>query len=250
MRETDSIFIRLLHREPVAPVLVAEQDMEGKLDFKGERKMRKNLWLGYAMIIIGVILVLNNTDVLNINPQVMWALLFVLIGGLMLFAQKHMERGRMLRILGIVLIMIGALLFIHALFGLPAGFIGTLALWAIGGFFIALHFRRDEPWWPVIPGGTFFVLGVVNLLDAFNLVSGERLWFVFFLGIAFICWYLYLIRDGANRLAWAVYPAAGLTVFSLFILSVTWGGRLMGMLFPLSLVLLGVYVLYTNMKRN
>ena len=212
--------------------------------------MRKNLWLGYALIIIGVILVLNNADLLNINAQVMWSLVFVLTGGLMVFAQKHMERGRMLLVMGILLIVIGALLFIHALFGLPAGFIGTLALWAIGGFFIALHFRRDEPWWPAIPGGMFFVLGVVNLLDAFRLVSGERLWFVFFLGVASIFWYLYLIRDGENRLAWSVYPAAVLTVFSLFILSVTWGGRLTGMIFPISLVLLGIYILYTNMKKN
>ncbi len=210
----------------------------------------KNRLIGYLLIVLGLILIMNTFNLLDWDNDIWWGITFLVIGIAAILTYYRKSRKLVYFITGIISLLIGLSKLIHAVDILPDGLVGALVLWCISGLFLTVHFTKNEPWWPVLPGGLFFTLGFMKLLDAFHFVEGERLWFVFFLGVSLIFWYLFFIKDERNKLSWARYPAIVITVFSFFILSVTWENRLSDVLFPISLIALGAYMVIVNMLQE
>ena len=61
--------------------------------------------------------------------------------------------------------------------------------------------------------------------------------------MSLVFWFLYLIKDEKNKLEWANIVAAILTIFSFFVLSNEWDDKISEILFPISIILCGGYLI-------
>ncbi len=104
--------------------------------------------------------------------------------------------------------------------------------------------------WRVVLGGLLLFFGVIGVLQAFNVLSFEGLWWGLFFGVVFAVAggaFLYVtIKDRSNW--WAVIPGftllgIGLTILSSTLLPDAWGGRLGGM-FVLGFIGLSFWIIY------
>jgi hypothetical protein len=148
---------------------------------------------------------------------------------------------------------------------LPAGFLGILGVlalisgsrvggalfawllyWGIGAIFAVLFLRAPSRWWAVIPAGSFFSLGVVELIERASWGGPSAQGFVFCLGLAATFGMLFLIRNDVNKLQWAKFPAVALAVISLLFLfsALSWGGFVK--IVAIVMVLGGLYLLFAK----
>jgi hypothetical protein len=128
---------------------------------------------------------------------------------------------------------------------------GAMVAFLMGLVFIAIHIRKRQVWWPVIPGGILCLIPITVHIDE-TLGFGEP-WGVcfFFLGVAAIFGYLYLISNETNRLAWARYPAIALACVGVFALVVDGGGFIFrGILLPLGLLVAGVIYIIRALRAR
>lgn len=152
--------------------------------------------------------------------------------------------------------------------GIPGGFLALLGLlalisgtriggalltlfvyWGIAIIFAAVFLKQPARWWAVIPAGSMFSLGLVELLERSDWGGPSSQGFVFCLGLAATFGFLYLIRSEANRLQWAKFPAVVLLILSLLFLfsALAWGG--LTKILSLLMVAAGVYLLFFS-KRS
>lgn len=150
---------------------------------------------------------------------------------------------------------------------IPAGFLGILGLlalvsgtavggalfalllyWGIGLTFGIVFLRRPERWWPVIPAGVFFSLGIVELLERARLGGPSFQAFLFCLGLAATFGFLFVIRNEENKLGWAKIPAVVLLLISLLFLfsALSWG--VLVKVVSVLLVLAGLYLIFSSRR--
>ena len=211
---------------------------------------RRSLTTGYLLIIAGLLLILKNLDLFEFNDKFLWGMAFVTIGVAFLATYQRSTRKIGMLIGGFIFTLSGLSLIIHAIYIFPDELIGTLILWCIASIFITIHFQRPNNWWAIIPGGIFFIFGVMVVLTGFKFLDDDRLWFVFFLGLSLIFWYLFLIKNKQNRLGWAQYPAIILSLFSFLILSITWDNQLTAILLPISIIIVGIYLIIHSFSKK
>lgn len=214
------------------------------------KRNRPSSTIGYLLIIAGLLLIFKNLDLFEFNDKFLWGIAFITVGAAFLTTYRRDTRKIVVLIGGFMFIILGLSLIIHAIYIFPDELIGTLILWCIAGIFITIHFQRSNNWWVIIPGGIFFIFGAMVLLTGFKLLDDDRLWFVFFLGLGLIFWYLFLIKSKQNRLGWAQYPAIILSIFSFFILSITWDTQLTAILLPISIIIVGIYLIIHSFSKK
>lgn len=150
---------------------------------------------------------------------------------------------------------------------MPAGFLGILGVlalisgsrvggalfawllyWGVGAIFAALFLRAPSRWWAVIPAGSFFTLGVVELIGRASWGGPSAQGFVFCLGLAATFGFLFLIRNEINKLQWAKVPAIALAVISILFLfsALSWGGLVK--IVAIAMVLGGLYLLFAKKR--
>lgn len=205
---------------------------------------------GILIVLSGLILLLNNFRVFNLNGEFWWGAAMAILGAVFLLAYDSDNAKKGARYAGMVFIFLGVITMLDSFDFLPSDIIGTLFLWGFGVFFISIYIRNNDRWWVIIPGGILIVLGFVVLLEAFQLLDGDILGFVFLLGTSLVFWFLYLIKDEKNKLGWAKIAAILLTVLSFFILSEAWDNQIAEILFPLSIILCGAYLMISGIKHS
>lgn len=206
--------------------------------------------IGLLIIVIGVLLLLQNLRILNLDEQLFWGIALIVLGGIFLRVYNQTSPQKSLLILGIIFLLGGLFTSLDAIFFFPGDLFTTAILWFGGAIFISFSIHKNERWWAIIPGGTFIVIGVIVVLNAFRLLEGDILWFIFLCGISLIFWFLYLTKDEQNRLNWAIYPALLLAIFSFFILSLVWENQLSETLFPISIISCGAYLVLKNLWKK
>jgi len=206
----------------------------------------RHFTVGILITLIGSFMLLTNLQVISLDSQFYWGLAFFLLGvvSLNVFSQNTVRRGRL--IFGIVLIIIGLLMILDSLNFVPDGVPSALFLWVIAGLFIAIYVRNNRRWWSIIPGGLFIIFGTLTILDDSQLFEDDMLWVVFLSGFSLIFWFLFLIRDEANRLDWAIRPALLLTIIAITVMFLTWTDRFETLWFPVAVILLGVYLVVSK----
>lgn len=129
---------------------------------------------------------------------------------------------------------------------------GSVFTFLLGLVFLFVHFRRRRVWWPVIPGGALCTIALVVQLEDTLRLPGALSPSLFFLGLAAVFGYLYLISNGVNKLAWARYPAVALAGLAVFILLVDGGGRwFASYVLPVALLAAGaVYIIRALRARG
>ena len=160
---------------------------------------------GLILVGIGVLLMLENFDMLGPFRDVVMAIVFGAggIACLGIFASR--PEARWTAIPGFILLGLAALLGLQA-----AGFEaptwgGSLFLGALSLGFWAVYLAERTHWWPIIPGGVLLTLAVVaGIAPGTNgIIAGT----VFWLGLALTFGMLFLVGAPHPRATWPLIPA-------------------------------------------
>jgi hypothetical protein len=124
-------------------------------------------------------------------------------------------------------------------------FEGSIFLGAIGLGFLAVYLLNPQHWWAIIPGGVMLTLAIVAGLDEVSTMDTGS---VFMIGLGLTFALVGLLRDRrGRRMWWAFIPAAVLLLIGLAIgFSME---NLLGAIWPLLLIGLGLYILYRSLFR-
>ena len=210
------------------------------------RSKRLQLILWIVIILIGILLLLHNLQLFYLNEQLLWGSAIIVLGGIFIRIYKKRFPKRNILILGIIFLIIGLITTLDSVIIIPDDLIVTIFLWSGSAIFISIYIHRNESWWTIIPAGVLMILGIIVTLDAFHLLGGDILWFIFLLGMSLIFWFLFLIKDDKNNLDLAQYPALFFTIFSFYILSFSWKSLLADILLPISIITCGFYLMMKN----
>lgn len=172
--------------------------------------------VGFLVIVLGCLILLNNFDFLDLNSTFFISLLMILVGGLCFYFYLKKEHSIWLLIISFVTFFWGFGILVYELGFLSFYLKNHFILLGIGLSFIAVYFHNTKQWWAIIPGGCILVVFIVNMLDEIFYLQRGIPAFLLFFGIGLIFLYLYLISDENNRLNWAFYPAIVLILFGLF----------------------------------
>ena len=207
---------------------------------------RTRLW-GLYLIIFGALLLLEIHGYIDITLKTVIGSIFVILSIFVFVKRGSYKSKNMLTLLAILLSILGIVLIVDSYYAIADEIMFAAILIAISYYFFRIHFKEPQPAWPVIPGGIFFVFAALSILGTFELLPNPQLWFVFIFGLACTFWYLFFIRDDVNRLKWTLYPSVILTLFSLFILTQTWETRIISLVLPITIIVMGLYLVIKNL---
>jgi len=172
--------------------------------------------LGSLLVIIGLLALAQNLDWLRVDSDHVAGIIFFLIGAT-LFYQSRSDGKQFKFYAGIAAMFIGFAILVGSTRILPGQITGAAVLWIIGGLFLRIYLNKRETYWPIIPAGILFTIGLVVALEGFNLIYDVTIGALITFGIAATFGYLYSIRTEQNKLEWAKYPALGMLAVSVLI---------------------------------
>lgn len=210
---------------------------------------KSGLYIGAAIIVIGVLALLVNINVLDDIEELFGGAL-LLLGALIFYSIYNRDRTKWWPLLpGAVLAVLGVGVMLDAFLPFASDFLGAAFMYAIFAVF-ALVFTRDRnSWWAVIPAGITFTLGTIILIDTFDLLDSDLNGVILFLGMGLTFFYLWSLRRDIANLNWAIWPAAALLALSIlvYVNEIDWVNE--EYIFPLLVILVGVLIIVFG-KQN
>jgi hypothetical protein len=208
------------------------------------------LW-GLVLIGAGIFFLFQNLgffDFLGLIPATLWALfwmgLFGVAGMAFLTGLLLNTKNWWMAIPGFALLgLSGTIAASEFLTFIP--FVGSIFLSSIGIGFLVVYILNQDMWWALIPGGVLSTLAVVAALDTFGRFETGA---VFFLGLGATFALVALAPTPKGRMYWAWIPASVMLALSLVIM--TSMESLLGLLWPLILVGIGVILLLRHLARS
>jgi hypothetical protein len=200
---------------------------------------------GILLILAGVIFLLDNLDVIMLDWELLIGPMFGL-GGLVFLLVFIMDTDEWWALIpGFVLIGIGINTFMgQYLERVSDRWGGAVFLGFIALAFIVIYVSHYDHWWAIIPGGVLMTLAGVTLLPDNHVLSGG----VFFLGMALTFGLVYILPKPSGKLTWALYPAG---ILFLIGIAVTLGATdLLNYIWPLALLVAGIFVLYQALRNK
>ena len=194
------------------------------------------------LILAGILFLLQELNILGNAFQYLW--LILMAAGAAVFIWIYFTKKEQwwaiipgLTLLGLSLSGLDSLLNFYP----GSSWSGAVFLGCIGLAFWLIYLRRQDQWWAIIPGGVLLTLaaeaGLENVLEW----SGG----IFFLGLA-ATFALVGILPNQLDTRWAFIPAAVLAVLG--VASFASIRSFMGVIWPVALIALGVYILFRSWK--
>jgi hypothetical protein len=163
--------------------------------------------IGSALILGGILMLLDKTGVLKGATDFFWAGLLAIGAGIFLFWFFNDSSKWWAAIPGFTLAGMAA----STLLLDRVGWGGLAFLGGIGVGFWAVYLRQRAQWWAIIPGGVLLTLGFTSALtEAFNVVETGG---VFFVGLGLT----FLLVALLAKMKWAFIPAAVLLLLGFFL---------------------------------
>lgn len=200
------------------------------------REQSSRLW-ATLLIAAGSLLLLVNFDIIPMDAAVIVGLLFA-AGGAVFLGVFLMNRSQWWALIpGSALLSLGAVTGLST--RIPGSWGGALFLGGIGLGFWLIYLTQRMHWWPIIPGGALLTLATVaGTSDTISEPAGAGVFFLG-LGLTFVLVFLVGIPRASTR--WAMIPATVLLILgTLFLVAES---TLVGYLWPVILIALGVYLL-------
>lgn len=192
---------------------------------------------GSVLIVLGVVFLLQN--LLNIElSNYLWAALMGL-GGLLFFSVFFQGRDNWWALIpGFTLFSLAAIVVLPESVSDVWG--GAVFLGGVGLSFLVIYLVHREQWWAIIPAGVLFTLAATSVLG-----ETEESWSggAFFLGLGLTFAIVALAPTQEGRMTWAWIPAGILTLIGLLVLTAIADMQLIGLIWPVALILVGGYVL-------
>jgi len=200
---------------------------------------------GSLLVILGVLLLLNNFKVIEMD----WSLLvgpIIALGGLFFILVFIIDRRNWWALIpGCILLAIGAIIILSSINQeASAGWSGAIILFAIGLSFWLIYINNNSNWWAIIPGGVLWSLAGLTLVP-------DETWFkagLFFLGLAVTFLLVYVLPKPEGRMKWALYPAGALALVGL--LASAGADNWMKYIWPFALLAGGVVTLILALRRK
>ena len=197
--------------------------------------------LGVALVLMGALALLQTFNVVSFNGgpwTLIFGVLFVVIGGIFVYALINDRNAWWAAIPGITLVGLGAMMLLLALVPEVSGnLIGFIIIGSIAASFWVVYALRREFWWAIIPGGVMTSVALVVIISQWDGVLGASAMFV---GMAATFAVLALIDVHGRRMTWPWYPAAAL-LFVGGIIAVSGGGA-SGLIWAVILILAGLFL--------
>jgi len=213
------------------------------------KKIDLNIGWGILLIVLGLLFGLQSLGLVGTGTLWGWVWAFIFgAGGLVFLYWFLSDREQWWAVIpGFKLLGLGALVALGSTGLRLAGELGgALFMGSIAAAFWVVYLRNRAAWWAIIPGGVLATLALVIL--ASNLVSGEAVGGLFFLGMAATFGLVYLFANPERRMTWALIPGAILGVMGLLLLAAS--SSLLGYLWPLALIGVGGYLVLRVLMRR
>jgi hypothetical protein len=200
---------------------------------------------GLLLVALGVLLFLNNLDVIDLDWSLLIGPVFALGGLVFLFVFIFDRKNWWALIPAFTLLGLGAIILLGAL---KIPFVETLSgailFFAIGLSFWLIYINNTSNWWAIIPGGVLWSLAAVTLLP-------EETWLsrgIFFLGLGLTFLLVYLLPKAEGRMKWALYPAAAL--FLVGLLASIGASNWFRFIWPVALLAGGIVLLFLAILKK
>lgn len=211
------------------------------------KQVRSSLIWGIALIVIGLLALLQSSGLLGESFPLLWAIVFGL-GGLA-FLTWFLRRPAQwwTAIPAFALLGLAALMFVDALFPRIAQtwggalFLGGLAL----GFWV-VYLSDQRNWWAIIPGGVLITLAFVSGFG--SSIGGLQTGGIFFLGLAATFALVGILPSKEGRMQWAFIPAGVLLLLAL--VTMVQAVAVLKYLWPVVVILAGAYLLYRTLAAR
>ena len=196
--------------------------------------------LGAALILLGVLLLLERFGLFRGAADLFWGVVFLAGGGYFLYRFLNNTSGEWWSAIpGFALVGLAADSLLPRVIGDLGGlfFLGFL-----GMGFLAVYFSGRERWWAIIPGGVLLTLGFVSVLS--NIYGGRETGGFFFLGLGLT----FLLVAVLASMQWAYIPGVILLVMGA-LLGTPFVGTL-NFIWPTVLILGGLILIFQFMRRR
>lgn len=205
---------------------------------------------GLLLILTGAIFLLQNLNVIPQNPTV-WGVLFGLGAIYFLFGYLSSQENWWAAIPAFVLIGLTMMALWNVLptRNVPEDLSAAIFLGMIGLGFIAVYLRAPKQWWAIIPAGALISIAGVVALEALIAEPGPvEIGGVLFIGMGVTFLLVFLLPSAGGRRGWAIWPAISLLLFGGLITAAA--TDLLGVLWPVGLILAGLLVILRGFKRS
>jgi hypothetical protein len=190
------------------------------------------LWIGVLMVFGGVLILLENLNIISDVGDIFWGVIWGLVGAFFLWMLVRDRNNWWAAFPAFTLL---GLAISSLLPDSLEAFDGLVFFAGISLGFLWVYFTDTTRWWAIIPAGVMLTLGSISALeDATGLDNGGFLFLG--LGLTFI---LVAILPGGRARSWAFIPGVLLLVFGSIL-----GTPAVGFLeyvWPAALILLGGY---------
>lgn len=200
---------------------------------------------GILLIAAGVIFLLNNLEVIDLDWQMLMGPLFA-VGGLIFLLVFILNPNEWWALIpGFALMGIGLIVFMGQGIDTAADrWSGMIFLGFLGLAFLIIYITHRNQWWAIIPGGVLLTLAGVTLIPDNSSLTGV----IFFLGLALTFGLLYLLPKPEGRLRWALYPAGILLAVGVLVL--LGATNVMDFVFPLVLLIVGGFFIVRALRKK
>jgi hypothetical protein len=198
------------------------------------------IFWGALLIVAGLLFLAQSMGLIASAWSALWAVVFG-VAGLAFVAWLFVDRRQWWAIIpGLTLLGLAGVIVLSML--TPegnSGWAGAIFLGAIGLSFVIVYIMRRDFWWALIPAGALMTLALVAVSTSFmtGLESGALL----FIGLGVTFGIVALVPTPDGRMTWALIPAGILGVMGILIALAM--GSLLNYVWPVALIIVGVYIL-------
>lgn len=211
------------------------------------RPMDARIIWGILLIAIGLIFLLQTLGLLSGGIALLWALLLGGAGIISLYIFLLQRANWWALIPGITLLSLAVLITLDQLAPSSSDtYGGTILLGGIGLSFWMVYVSNPSHWWAIIPAGTMTSLAVVALLD--ELLLQAETGGVFLIGLGLTFGLLATLPPRQRQMRWAFIPAAVLLLIGF--LTTSGLEALFGMIWPVFLILAGIYLMVRTLRAS
>ena len=209
-------------------------------------KRAMNITWGIVIILLGALLLLVTTDVIDIRINTSWLFGILFFFGFLIFiglyVSMHREQFWPL-IPGITMLGLSLLILSEAI-GIRGNIGAGLFMLFIGLSFLAVYLLHSEHWWAIIPAG---MVGSVSLVIFWGDIIGVGLMF-FGMGTTFIALY-FVVKATTDEHWWPLIPGGILAFMGLLFLffgPVGFGEYIL----PIALIIVGAIFIIQSLLRK
>jgi hypothetical protein len=204
------------------------------------------IW-GLVLIVGGALLLLDTFDIFQ-GGELFWTIASAVVGVLFITVYINNHTQWWALIPGIIFLAIAVLIGLDTF--LP-GFQGSKVegLIILGGIalsFLFVYLASRINWWAIIPAGIMATVAIVSLIDTGT--NGNLSGGILFLGFGITFALVALLPNPIRRMAWAWIPAVILAAMGIIFLVAA--GNLINYLWPLIIILLGVWLIARTAFRR